>query len=57
MFALSIQLTINPQDTFPTGSLGSSCGGLWNSRAEGFQPVVSPSPQTRPSSFYLVNVS
>lgn len=34
--------TINPQDTLPAGSLGSSCCGLQNSRAQGFQTELSP---------------
>lgn len=35
--------TINPQDTFPAGSLGSSCCALRNSRAQGFQTELFPS--------------
>lgn len=34
--------TINPEDMFPTGSPGSSCCGLRNSRAQGLQTELFP---------------
>lgn len=34
--------TINPEDMFPTGSPGSSCCGLRNSRAQGLRTELFP---------------